>query len=98
MADLFDLATAFGSAAPHTWCCDCCDGYCPLFDEGDDRWTGNLMYVYTADDGTEYLTLANVEFAAKAKPRGHTSVTVELLPDLAAQIRRGKKNGKKPVS
>lgn len=53
---LFDLTIAFGSAAPHQTCCDCCDGYCPLVDEGDDRWMGGLLYVYTTPDGVEYLT------------------------------------------
>lgn len=56
VAQRFDLSTAFGSAAPHAVCCDCCEGYCPLADEGDDRWMGGLLYVYTTPDGVEYLT------------------------------------------
>lgn len=49
-----DLEVAFGAAAPHASCCECCEGYCPL-DEGTAGWVGDILYTATVD-GRDYLT------------------------------------------
>jgi hypothetical protein len=52
---LFDLETVFATSAPHTICCECCEGYCPLGDgDESDEWRSRL---WTYDlNGVEYLT------------------------------------------
>lgn len=53
-SELLDLEIAFGHAAPHPSCCECCEGYCPL-DEGTMGWVGDLLFTATAG-GKDYLT------------------------------------------